>query len=200
MSAQHYTDKQIRKAIANHEIGGGDPYENKITKNQADVVVKTKQEFRKAISKANAVVYIDSNVDWDLTGEQYTEFARGVTVASGRGQEEGNEPNRGHGAILRWKSYQGEKEKRGVFRISKPNVRITGLRMKGPQLKRFVPRDAAERNRHLARGIAIMGNNCEVDNCEIYGWTEAAITLGAKGNTPQGSIHHNHITTVRWMG
>ncbi|WP_336362209.1 hypothetical protein [Halalkalicoccus salilacus] len=199
-SKQQYTDSQLRKAIENHEIGGGAPYRNKITKSQADVVVTTPAAFRQAIKRPDTIVYIDSDVDWDLTDEPpFTEFAKGVTVASGRGQEEGNEPNRGHGAILRWKSYQGKNERRGFFRISKLNVRITGLRMKGPQLKRFKPRDDAERNRHLARGIAITGNSCEVDNCELYGWTEAAITLGAKATHHRAVSTTTIFTTVKWM-
>lgn len=198
-STQQYTDKQLRRAIENHEIGGGAPYKNKITKDQADVVVKTKRAFRNAIKKPNAVVYIDSDVDWDLTGERrFTEFAKGVTVASGRGQDDGHEPNRGHGAILRLKSYQDENE-RGVFHISAPNVRITGLRLKGPKLGYFDP-GKSSRNQHLARGISILGKNCEVDNCELYGWTDAAITVGARGRRIECRIHHNHIHDCQMEG
>lgn len=205
-SAQQYTDQQIREAIANHEIGGGAPYKGKVTKDQADFVVKTKQEFRDAIKKPKSIVYIDSDVDWTFTRDELpiTGFAEGVTVASGRGQNDGHEPNRGHGAILRMKpnSYQKPKaEERGVFRISKPNVRITGLRLKGPKLSYFDPaKDAKDqksandiRNQHLARGISITGDNCEVDNCELYGWTDAAITVGAKGCRVKCRVHHNHI-------
>lgn len=194
MNNQLYTDKQLRNAIQHHEIGGGHLYPKKITSDQADRIVKTKHEFRKAISKSNTIVYIDDEVSWDLTGDEAYQVAEGVTIASGRGI------NGSHGAFLKTSSQGPKQEKgafRGILRVAKPRVRITGIRMRGPHLNLL---NKKPRDDYCARGIHIIRGDCEVDNCELYGWTEAAITVGTRNSTPRADIHHNHIHDCMLVG
>lgn len=57
-----------------------------------------------------------------------------------------------------------------VFIIRNPNVRITGLRLKGP--------NSSTESEHHGKGIQIAAvAEVEIDNCEIYGFPNAAIEV-----------------------
>ena len=76
------------------------------------------------------------------------------------------------------------------FIVEGENVRITGLRIEGPD------KDTDWVDGKLI-GIYCPYRNLEVDNCEIWGWNGAAVTMaGTTGGSDMetgGYIHHNYI-------
>ena len=88
-----------------------------------------------------------------------------------------------------------------------PDVRITGLRIRGPNPKRYMDhhrRSIAEGRGSeyyykfpFSRGIEMGHSGLEVDNCELSGFSHAAIYL-VKGD--RHHIHHNFIHHCQYQG
>jgi hypothetical protein len=88
-----------------------------------------------------------------------------------------------------------------------PDVRITGLPIRGPNPKRYLDhhrRSFAEGRGHeyyykfpFSRGIEMGYSGLEVDNCEISGLSHAAILL-VRGD--RHHIHHNFIHHCQYHG
>jgi len=75
-------------------------------------------------------------------------------------------------------------------------VRITGIRLEGPDM-------TTRRIRHPGLGIYSAYRNLEVDNCEILGWSGAAIGIAGTGGSDMktgGYIHHNDIHHCQMKG
>jgi hypothetical protein len=168
-------------------IGGGKGYGRLVT--QSDYLVKTLEELRAALKKAKSgqVVYVNDNAEIDVTGEQKIVIPGGVTVASGRGRV-GSE-----GALL----YSDELATSPMFSAGGQKIRVTGLRLRGPDQER-----RTEQMRKLYKegkyysipnsdGIISAHPHLEVDNCELWGWSHAAIFL--KLGALKAHIHHNYI-------
>jgi len=107
-------------------IGGGKGYRRLV--NEGDYEVKTLDELVSALGKAKAgqVVYIDDRAEIDLTGSQKIVIPAGVTVASGRGKGDSQ------GALLH-SSYLATSP---LFSVGGEGVRVTGLRLRGPDQQR----------------------------------------------------------------
>ncbi len=76
------------------------------------------------------------------------------------------------------------------------HVRITGIRLEGPD----TTIDALDQP---SLGIRSTYRNIEVDNCEISGWSGAAISLYGTGGSDMktgGYIHHNYIHHCQMNG
>lgn len=170
-----------------------------------DYVVNNKSELLVALSKAQRgqVIFISGNAVIDLTGENKIRIPHGITLASDRGH------NRAQGGVLKTDLHGVSP----LLRINGNNVKITGLRLSGPdtavyynitektqsitsidlaKLKKEkddyqVKKDALPRS----TGIAIEGANVEIYNCEIYGWTNAAIQVSSSAKNTV--VHHNYI-------
>ena len=75
-----------------------------------------------------------------------------------------------------------------MFKVTGQNVRITGLRLQGPDNSTSSPQRFA---------IFSTARNLEVDNCEIFGWGYAGVALFRTGGVSDmkigGYIHHNYI-------
>lgn len=83
---------------------------------------------------------------------------------------------------------------RWLFRFRSDGVRVTGLRLEGPRTEYFDPREAdGEPEDYYATGLHFLGDDWEVDNCALSGWTHAAIASGANSYVVSGHAHHNHI-------
>ena len=87
-----------------------------------------------------------------------------------------------------------------LIRATGPGVRVTGLRIGGPNPKPCFEhhrRSFAEGRGHeyyykfpTSSGIAAAHPGLEVDNCELGGWSSAAVNLGdGEGH----HVHHNFI-------
>lgn len=184
----------------NGPIGGGAGYQKIVT--QGDHHVKNVDGLLVALKSAKAgdVIFIDGRVEIDCTDLVFTEklqiqLPAGVTLASDRGHK-GSE-----GAIIRSDNFATLP----LIKAIGPNIRITGLRIIGPDPKprlehhrrSFNPqhgdRKAQKQYYYLfpnSRGISTDFGFLEVDNCELSGWSHAAIFLQ---NGSNNHIHHNYI-------
>jgi hypothetical protein len=123
-----------------------------------------------------------------------------VTLAGDRGVEGSV------GALLKSDVYQTSP----LIRIEGPGARITGLRIQGPDPERGIEhwrksfRSSTEKRHGLSgheyyysfpvsRGVYTEFDSLEVDNCELSGWSGAALSLaaGQGHHIHHNSIHHN---------
>lgn len=138
-------------------------------------------------------IYIENHVELDLSGRESIPIAGGVTLAGGRTPRQAGP-----------RLFTTIRPK-ALFAINGDNVRITGVRIEGPDHSRVVPEDE-EPN----KGIGILVDrfiNIKIDHNEIYGWSQAAVrVLDCDGNgCPSGGrmlpsenptavrIHDNYI-------
>lgn len=153
-------------------------------------------------AKAGDVVYVDGSAKIDCTIRIYIEnlvleIPEGVTLASNRGM--GN--SRG-GMIL-----SDTFATRPLIRVMGPNVRVTGLRIAGPN-----PKPCLEHHRRCfvegrgheyyykfptSDGISTDHPGLKVDNCELGGWSHGAICLRVGDGH---HIHHNFIHHNQYNG
>ena len=168
-------------------IGGGKGYRRLVDPPPSRV--RTADELLAALARAQAgdVVYVGDGAEIDLTGRQGIVIAGGVTLAGGRGR------NGSDGALL----YSTALKTYPLFSTGGAKVRVTGLRLRGPD-----PDRRTEQMRRLhgegryysipnSDGIRCTHPRLEVDNCELSGWSHAAIYL-LKG-AAEAHVHHNWI-------
>lgn len=156
------------------EIGGGEAYAHKVPRSQATKVVESRSALLSALKGAssNDVIYVPGDASIDCTGVSSAPIgADGVVLASDRGI------NGSDGGLIHADNMSSANT-RGVFKTSRSNVRVTGLRWRGPRTDRFHPgtgnwhSNGAEAI-HISKG----GNNWEVDNCEMYGWPGQCLNI-----------------------
>ena len=168
-------------------IGGGKGYRRLV--DRGDYTVKTLEQLRTALEKAKAgqIVYIDDDAEIDVSDSERLVIAGGVTVASGRGKADSA------GALL----HSSNLATSPLFSIGGEGVRITGLRLRGPDQQR-----RTEQMRKLHKegkyysipnsdGIICSHPGLEVDNCEVWGWSHAGVFL--KAGATKAHIHHNYM-------
>jgi len=114
-------------------IGGGEGYRRIVT--EGDYTVKTLDALLDALSKAEAgqTVFVPGETEIDLTARIYIEqlvleVPAGVTLAGDRGL------NGSEGAMLTSDALKTPV----MIRAAGPDVRITGLRIRGPNRKRYI--------------------------------------------------------------
>jgi hypothetical protein len=174
-------------------LGGGAGYRQVYTENdvQATYIADTKDEFLSALARATAgdVIYVPERANIDLTGVMGTSIPGGVTIASNRGV------NGSMGGRIFQERLPGDPtttggKVRSMFYIDGDDVRITGLRLEGPDktTTRLSSIGLGERN-----GISVYDrNNLEVDNCEVWGWSWSGVRISFSNNG-YAYIHHNYI-------
>lgn len=105
----------------------------------------------------------------------------GVTLASGRGT------GTSLGALIYSNARYTEGLGVAMFKTGGPNVRITGLRLRGP----FGEVGNESYNAiGVSNAIRSYSSNLEVDNCELYNWDKWAIWFYFYNGA---NIHHNHF-------
>ncbi len=184
-------------------IGGGSGYVPAVT--QGDFLADDLDSVLDALSKAERgqVVFIPGTSDIDLTTRVYIEqlvleVPAGVTLASDRGH------NRSPGALLTSDALKTPI----MIRAAGPDVRITGLRIQGPNPKRHLEHHrrafgpGGEGHTYYyrfptQRGIVAEHDGLRVDNCEISGFGHAAVSL-TRGDGHR--IHHNFIHHCQYNG
>lgn len=188
-------------------IGGGKGYKHVVT--DGDRTVRTIDELLDALSRAKAgeVVFIPGDTVLDLTGRVFIEklvleVPAGVTLASDRGHDGSA------GALLCSDALATEI----LIRAAGPGVRITGLRLRGPNPKRHMDHfrrarawgKANKKDWHeyfykfpTQSGIYTTHDRLEVDNCDISAFGRAGIAL-IKGKDHH--IHHNRIHHCQYHG
>jgi len=184
-------------------IGGGAGYSRIIT--SGDHTAQTLEQLVEALKKAEPgqVVFIPGETEIDITTLIYIEklvleVPSGVTLAGERGQ------NGSQGALLTSDALDTPV----MIRPAGPNVRITGLRIRGPNSKRYLDHHhrafdtGGEGHKYYYKfptqdGIQTKYGGLVVDNCDISGFGHAAIFL-TKGENQQ--IHHNFIHHCQYNG
>lgn len=152
------------------------------------------------VVKSGEVIFIDKNAEIDCTDLIFTEgfqikIPSGVILAGDRGNK-GSE-----GAIIRSQHFATNP----LINAIGTGVRITGLRIIGPDPKPRLEHhkrafnqqrgDSAAQSKFYylfpnSVGIITGNDSLEVDNCELSGWSHAAIYLtGGRGH----HVHHNYI-------
>ncbi|NMC72658.1 MAG: VCBS repeat-containing protein [Myxococcales bacterium] len=166
-------------------------------------VVRTRAELEAALAAAapGAIVYVADGVEIDLTGTTL-HVPAGVWLAGGRGRD------CAPGARL----YTTETVRAPLLRVEGDDVRITGLRIHGADPDQC-PAEwpdactgdiAGDTNCRdcmpVSNGISVSGHDrLEVDNCELAGWSYAAVYV-ADGVGHR--VHHNddHHTQRQGLG
>jgi hypothetical protein len=176
-------------------IGGGRGYARIVAGSPHRV--RTLDGLLAALKRARpgSVVFVEGHATIDCTvrilvEKLVLEIPAGVTLASDRGAR--GSP----GALI----FSDAHATRPLLRALGPGVRITGLRLRGPD-----PRPRWDHHRRaiaekrgrayyyrypLSGGIHTLHDRLEVDNCELAGWSHSAIFL--EGGTGH-HVHHNHI-------
>jgi len=164
-------------------LGGGEGYS--LIHLSGDYLVQTKEELLQAlrVAKPGEVVYVLPDAVIDLTGTMNILIPPGVTLAGNRGH------NGAPGPLI----FTDDPNTRPLFRIDGPNVRITGLRIRGPNGEVGVERDAVPRS-----GGIQANHDAEIDNNEIYNWVYGGVIVG--GVAKNAYIHHNYIHHCQWTG
>ena len=171
-------------------IGGGMNYSRIVT--SGDYNVSTLDELVGALGKAvsGQIVFVDSDAAIDMSAVSDIVIPAGVTLASRRDGEK--EP----GAVL----YSVDVATRPLFSTGGEGVRITGIRLRGPDLERRTEQLSQLRQEGgsdayysipNSDGVVATHPRLEVDNCELWGWSHAAVFL--KKGASKAHIHHNYI-------
>jgi hypothetical protein len=184
-------------------IGGGNGYKNIVTK--GDYTAKDLDSLLDALSKAKAgqVVFIPGETEIDLTARIYIEqlvlkIPAGVTLAGNRGQ------NSSQGALFTSDALKTP----AMIHPEGPNVRITGLRIQGPNPKRYLDHHKRSfgpgggQSEYYYKfptsdGILVEHPRVEVDNCVMSAFALGGIEL-LKGDGHH--IHHNYIHHCQYNG
>ena len=184
-------------------IGGAKGYTNITVK--GDYAVKNLDELLEALSKAKAgqTIFIPADTVIDLTARIYIEelalnVPEGVTLAGDRGHS-GSE-----GALL----ISDALKTPVMIRANGPDVHITGLRIQGPNPKRYLEHHRRSFGEGggghqyyykfpTSNGITTKYPRLEVDNCEISGFSHAGVYLMTAGGH---HIHHNYIHHCQYQG
>ena len=184
-------------------IGGGEGYASIVT--EGDYTVSNVDELREALAQAQPgqAIFIPGGTEIDCTTLVFTEklvleIPEGVTLASDRGN------GGSRGAVI----YSDAFATRPLIRATGPNVRITGLWVRGPCPKRHLDHhsrsfradrgDSAAQHEYYYKfptsdGISTKFPGLEVDNCEVSGWSHGGVHLedGDGHHVHHCYIHHN---------
>lgn len=198
-------EKQVYGAKPDHigPIGGATGYVAVVTKGDFEVTNSEELLTALTLAKAGQVIFIPSDAEIDMTTRIYIEqtvleIPEGVTLAGDRGH------NGSRGALLCSDALNTPM----MIRAKGPDVRITGLRIQGPNPKRhldhhrrsFGPEGLGREHYYkfpISKGIVTAFPNLEVDNCEIWGFSHCGVFLTkGMGHT----IHHNHIHRCQYNG
>ncbi|MBN2308018.1 MAG: right-handed parallel beta-helix repeat-containing protein [Candidatus Hydrogenedentes bacterium] len=191
------------KPDAQGPIGGGAGYTHIVT--AGDRTATDLEGLVDALANAQDgdVVFIPGDCEIDMTtliyiDELVLDVPAGVTLASDRGA------NGSPGALLTSDALKTPV----MIRPAGPGVRVTGLRLRGPNTKRYLDHHRRAFSEGgggheyyykfpTQNGIRTQHDALEVDNCDISGFGHAGTYLaGGTGHR----IHHNYIHHCQYNG
>jgi len=163
--------------------GGGAGYFPIYESSECDIVVNSDDfsNLKNIVENASYgdIIYIDDNLTIEIPAYNSFTIPSGVTLASGRG-------NNGSQGALIYLDYKYSDSNWHHHIYANSNVRITGLRFRGPDDSKILTSA-----NYCPGGIyQNSGTNLEIDNCELYNWYWIAIRLVYSTNA---NIHHNYI-------
>ncbi len=185
------------------QLGGGANYSEYFTK--GDYEPTDLDALIEALSKAKPgeIVFIPGENEIDLTTYIYIdqfvlEIPEGVTLAGSMGYEDSE------GALLSSDALKTT----AMIKALGPNVRVTGLRIQGPNPKRYMehhhksfqpggPRHEYYYKFPVSNGIVTEHPNLEIDNCDISAFSQSGIEL-VDGDFHH--VHHNYIHHCQYNG
>jgi len=175
-------------------IGGGRGYRRVIAK--GDLRAGTLRELLGALKRARPgqVVYVADDAEIDMSGQKGVVIPGGVTLASGRGRDGSK------GGLL----FSTKLDAAPLFRTGGDNVRVAGLRLRGPDPERRTDqmRKLGKQGKYYSipnsNGIQCAHKRLEVDNCELSGWSHAAVYL--RKGAAEAHVHHNFIHHNQRLG
>ena len=171
-------------------IGGGEGYGDWMV---GGVYVESRLQLLQDLATvpAGTTIFIADHAIIDLTGVWDIPLRAGITLASGRGR------NGSLGALLYTTDKSTEKP---LFRVIGTGVRITGLRLRGPDTEiepAGCPDIASDGTDSAFDASAIKvhrenltGVTVRIDNNEMWGWPHAAVSAR---NVAGVRVQHNHI-------
>ncbi|MBW2457544.1 MAG: PKD domain-containing protein, partial [Deltaproteobacteria bacterium] len=167
-------------------LGGGVGYSEILAPGDAAAVVSDAAGLLTALENAGSgdVIYVDDGAEIDLTDQESIDIAAGVTLASGRGRDGSL------GGLVYCDSYAYP-----LFRAQGEAVRLTGLRLRGPNP------DIGDHDYDLVVHSGLIRTShpaFEADNNEIWAWGTSAISLS--GGALDAHVHHNFIHHTRRAG
>lgn len=163
-------------------IGGGEGYKNIVT--SGDFTVDSKDGLLSALANAkdDQVIFIQGEVEIDLSGLNNLYIPENVTLAGSRGQ------NGSLGPLL----YADEMEQGSILFWARAGVRVTGLRFRGPA-PNFTDLTSSYEGKSTI--CLIVGDpDVEVDNCEFSNFNRGAVEIYPDGQRIH--IHHNFFHDV----
>ena len=181
-------------------LGGGTGYTRIISETDTSVkyVVSTKDAFLNALksAKSGEVIFVKGTANIDLTGTYGITIPEGVTLASNRGSGGSS-----GGRIFLKRLPSDPTTSNSILNVKGDNVRITGLRIEGPDSTMESKESVGSKT-----GVLLLNKKgFEIDNCEISGystgigvaiWDDSLKSLGlgsAKIGRDVAYIHHNYI-------
>jgi hypothetical protein len=187
-------------------IGGGAGYRRCVTAGDFEVTDLDTLLAALAEAQAGQVVFIPADTEIDMTARIYIEqivleVPAGVTLAGERGHA-------GHrGALLTSDALKTPV----MIRPMGPDVRITGIRLQGPNPKRYMDHhsrsfddvpDGEDGHAYYYKlptsdGIVTTHPRLEVDNCEISAFAHAGVFLRDGGGH---RVHHCAIHHCQYNG
>jgi hypothetical protein len=186
-------------------IGGGPGYTRVVS--NGDYRVTRLDDLVEAVRKVQPgeVIFIEGEAEIDCTARVFAdkfklELPGDITLAGNRGHKGSR------GAMIFSDAFATE----NLLEVLGDNVRITGLRVRGPDPRRRIRHH--ERSYNSARGsdkeqetyfyrlpvstaIFTKQSGLEIDNCELSGWSHTAIYLkhGTNHHVHHNYIHHNQL-------
>lgn len=208
-----YRNPEILRALAGTSVGGGIGALTDVHPSDADVTVATREELLDALDGSAAVIAIDGDARIDLSGRDY--ILDGQTLVSDRGL--GGSPGAllfttDHGSSS--PAWDGGSNGRGLITL-RGDSRLVGLRLRGPyhdhsddpRYPGYIPLDdgdakerARKRQQRYARGVRVMSDGVRVANCELYGWPNQAISVGAGGTVASPQFEGLYIHDCMMAG
>lgn len=184
-------------------LGGGAGYQRIVT--EGDYTATDLDSLVAALAQAQRgeTVFLPGDAEVDLTSLVYIEklvleVPEGVALASDRGHD--GSP----GALLTSDALDTPV----VIRAMGPDVRVSGIRLRGPNTKRYLDHHARAFGEGgggrayyykfpTSNGIVTRSPRLTVDNCDISGFAHAGVDLreGAGHH-----VHHNFIHHCQYQG
>lgn len=170
----------------NYFYGGGSGYPEQVEKSEADYVVTSKGGVLDAASAASSgdIIFVDGDAEIDMGADRVI-LDKGVTIASDRGK------NGSDGALLYSDDGYKKWASQGVLRLG-ADGKAAGLRVKGP-----LPDEGfIEYNGNMYSSGVEMGENAELENCEVSNANHCVHLRGDDCHVHHSSIHHANMQGV----
>lgn len=180
-------------------LGGGPTFQD-VYRDDADAVVESAGALVDELTHDDQIIWIPNDTTIDLSGRNLT--LRNTTIASGRSDESS-------GALLATQDRgRGSPAMSDAVVTLEEGGRISGVTIRGPHfdytdssvVPGYIPLAPGDtyaereqwRDEWYARGISMQSDECQVDNCEIWGFS-TGIMVGSRNTSVSPPILYSYI-------